>query len=645
MDPNGHRGRGCCGERVVDKWGIRERNVALHPKEIDCLSDALLQDLMLGREFESGSREQILSHVGSCPICAERLRLLGATTLLETISLGRTPAERSVTEPSPGTPPEPVSAVSVSTQTFQFDDSAINEDRRKEDRPEQVFPAAPGELPVKLGPYFIIKRLGEGGFGTVYLARDTVHQRQVALKVPRADRIYTGKVRREFLREARLVAQLHHPHIVPLYDCHELDDGRITVSMQYVEGSTLRAWMRAHKVTQDQAVHFVSSIADALHYAHQRTDPIWHRDVKPENILLDHQLTPYLTDFGLGLSETEQSQLQIQMAGTHAYMSPEQIQGHVTELDARSDLWSLGVVLYELLTKQRPFQGATLAEVKQEVLHRQPRPPRQINRTIPIALEQICLRCLAKNPQDRFASAGELAERLRAHAKTRTWSRRNLVTLVAAATLLGLPPLALWLAAIQANDQIISSSPAAPYLGLQPVFWTTRDPNDFFRVKPRTGIEIKSMATPSCFETHAVTRPDFQVQIEAELQEVVASAGIALQIRKTGDEPPTSEFVTIELDCHKELRDYRLICHRFKVGRVDFHKERLESIEFQIPKSLQFNLLTEIRDNRISRVLFNGQEVPEITSKMNKIILQPGDHVGVVASGTVLFSRLLVKEL
>jgi len=604
--------------------------------ESACFSDDILQEFACGQGIEHRLSSQIEEHLALCSTCAERVRsFVTAVTMAATAPLDEVRNASAY----------PAQGEFLSTQTFQLDDST------PDDPAPYVLRTPPnGELPVKVGPYFIIKRLGKGGFGTVYLARDTLHQRQVALKVPRTDRIYSKTVRRDFLREARFVADLHHPHIVPLYDCHELDDGRIVVAMKYIEGMTLRAWMRDRTIPHHQAAQIVLQVALALQYAHQRPDPIWHRDVKPENILLDDKQTPYLTDFGLGLSETEQANVQGQLAGTHAYMSPEQIQGQVARLDGRSDLWSLGVVLYELLTRKRPFEGESLSALSEAILKHDPQPPRQVDRTISPELEAICLRCLAKEPSDRFASAAELAERLKAATRVPRWSRRRIGLLAVTGLLCGLPPLALSLWANRPGNRTTPTKETPPFPKPLLITWTSRNRNDFFQRESNGGLQIHSLASHCCFETHAPQSTSYMIEVKAMRLNEVAVIGLALNIHDVSQNPQRIQYLAIEIDYQGDNEPCSLRSHRFTVessetepGRV-VRKETLAVQPLPVPRSRRLTLQVEVAQGRVTRISLDGMVISQIPPKVRQEVILPGSHAGISAHGHVLFSQPIVKE-
>jgi len=260
----------------------------------------------------------------------------------------------------------------------------------------------------KLDKYEIVAKLGAGGMATVYKGYQVSLNRYVAIKVLNPVRAARKGLMTRFTREARAVASLDHPHILPIYDFGR-DRGYTFLVMKFIPTGTLRDRLTGEPLPLGEAAEIVFQVASALDHAHQRG--IIHRDIKPSNILLDEKGNALLSDFGLAkiLESTIRITVSGESMGTPAYTSPEQAMGE--EVDSRTDVYSLGVVLYEMLTGQVPFPGDALSVALKHV-QEPPPPPRSLNPALPEPVEQVILQALAKNPDERFATAGALAHAL-----------------------------------------------------------------------------------------------------------------------------------------------------------------------------------------------------------------------------------------
>ena len=282
------------------------------------------------------------------------------------------------------------------------------------------------QLPEAIGRFRILRQLGTGGFGTVFLAEDPQLNRQVALKVPHVVWLLSKTIHHHFLREAEAAARVNHPGIVSVYEIGE--DGPVTyIASEYCPGPSLTTWLatRRKAVPIREAAQLVSNLATAMQHAHARG--VLHRDLKPSNVLLSceseestdvsvelAEFTPKIADFGLAkLVEHSTDQTRTgAILGTLAYLAPEQAEGRVRDISAQTDIYALGAILYELLTGSPPNNGATDADTLQRILLVETASPRRLRAEIPADLAAVCLKCLEKTAERRYATAADLAEDL-----------------------------------------------------------------------------------------------------------------------------------------------------------------------------------------------------------------------------------------
>ncbi len=275
-------------------------------------------------------------------------------------------------------------------------------------------PAAAFELPCRFGDYELVEELGRGGMGIVYRARQISLNREVAIKMILQGQLASPTDRERFQAEAESAARLDHAGIVPVYEVGEID-GQPYFSMKHVRGETLTTQIAAGLVTPKDAARLLAVVARAIHYAHQQG--VLHRDLKPSNILIDREGEPHVTDFGLAkrVHEAESLTHTGAILGTPAYMAPEQAAGARGQVGPATDVFSLGTILYQVLTGRPPFQGATPVDTVLMLLEQDVVPPRVVNPRVDRDLEMIALRCLQKPVDLRYASANGLADDLEAY--------------------------------------------------------------------------------------------------------------------------------------------------------------------------------------------------------------------------------------
>ena len=295
------------------------------------------------------------------------------------------------------------------TQAFGEKDSATHCSNCGEDlsgsEATSAYHSASSQTSSRIANFSLVRMLGQGAFGAVWLAEDRSLGRQVALKLPKT----TGKDAK-LLHEAQTAARLKHPNIVSIYEVG-VDEGQVFIASEYVDGEDLRDELATARPEVSRAVKVICTLARAVHHAHEHG--VVHRDLKPANIILNSEGDPFITDFGIAkhLSVDETISTDGEVVGTVSYMSPEQARGSTRETDSRSDIYALGVMLFEMLTEFRPFRGNARAVIHQKIYDDAPS-PRKLVPTLAKDVETICLKCIERDPAKRYQSAAEVADEL-----------------------------------------------------------------------------------------------------------------------------------------------------------------------------------------------------------------------------------------
>jgi len=337
-------------------------------------------------------------------------------------------------QPSPADPSRLDHTLDSDEAKRSFSDQSQHEDHFSVQPP----PAAPNKENLEsitasfmgavsqIGRYQTIRVLGEGAFGCVFEAHDPQLDRAVAIKVAKS--INSEVAIERFLREARSAAQLRHPNIIPVHEYGKVDDKHIIV-YEYIEGETLKSYIkRKHPLPLDEALRLVRLIAEGLNYAHSKG--IIHRDMKPDNVMIDASGQPHIADFGCARSMDADVSLTMDgsILGTPTYMSPEQASGKSNQADGRTDIWSLGVMLYEMVGGKKPFSGK-LTDLLFWIRNHDPPPLRKVNALAPVDIETICKKCLQRELPDRFASAQDLADEIERFERGEPIHSRSVTTL------------------------------------------------------------------------------------------------------------------------------------------------------------------------------------------------------------------------
>lgn len=518
----------------------------------------------------------------------------------------------------------------------------------------------PGEL---IGQYQLLEIVGRGQFGTVWKARDTRLDRIVALKLPRHDDS-DGANKALFLREARAATAVQHPHIVTVYAVDEID-GQVFIASEFIEGCNLKQKLAQERMAFPAVAQLLSVVADAVHKAHQAG--VTHRDLKPANILVNTEGKPYVSDFGLAKQDSAEITMTVSgmILGTPAYMSPEQARGENRAVDRRSDVYSLGVILYELLTGQKPFSGSSNLLLLQ-IQSRDPRAPRSIEMKIPRDLETICLMAMEKSPDRRYQTASAMADDLKRYLNGeplqarpvsqlgRLWrrARRNpafTVSVLVAGISLGV-------ATVLASSRIAASRNLTPPVvekEQEQVFalaFPSTEQSDFFRKADADGpMVVRSTAHRACIQMGKPQTASYAITMKAGLEHDHGIAGIALGIHQTSVAPAQYRCQLLYVR-HYGQDGLRLILEDCDIAIDGFGKQsligrmQLASVKLEQSTTKRFDLSASVQNGVVGDIQFNGLTIsdPALTDVP---VTTPSGAYGVVAMSHVFFYDVNFEDL
>jgi len=536
--------------------------------------------------------------------------------------------------------------------------------------------------------YRLIKKLGQGGFGEVWLAYDEKLETHVAIKGPRTDRPLSEKAIRAFLDEARKTRQLECHGVVPVYDVVE-EDGVCFVVMKYMKGGNLADKIQEAKRNNKQvmppleAAKLIAYVADALHGIHVKN--FIHRDIKPHNILLDEDDKPYLADFGLAVDESELYQERAARVGTYAYMSPEQAQGKSNRASPQSDIYSLGVVLYELLTCRLPYEDVAKSSLEylQKVVSADPprRAPQTISPDVPAWIDQVCLKCISKDLTTRYFSAKLLANELRVtNGGTRTFGPvRKRTMVIGVASAIGLIGLGL-LGMLVVDNLFSSEHPTGNHSVEKWVSLLSDNPkevafnylnplNKYSPYPDRRRLEVHSQADWTMLSFGQFRGRSFQAEFQAELgtpgsyagffwglheeRESLGNQQVCWAIAIESLRSPTADFnaasdaqLRADKDLELIVRFDKFVLRESNLGTVKPERHRQAFAEISVSNKSVIRVNLRVMLGRVDVVTIDGKEC-RLDGNLHSAGLRNHQYpVGFVGLGNrIVFKSSFLKQL